>query len=312
MSELDPPADPHRAAAAPPLGMARDWLEQAPVTRALLALNVGVFALELSMSHSFSPTAAVQMQLGASYALATVGEGRWETLVTACFIHRDLLHLLINGALLWLAGPLVERTVGSARMAPMYLLAGSFGFLLSVLREWLAHDPSRGSFSVGASGAIFGVFAATLVVGWRMQGWKGPVTQAMVRWLGLLVALSLLSNWLGGSTDNATHVGGVIAGGLIATQWKLRHRYPEGTTRGILFASVGVVAVSIAILSAREAASPFATMRVQDRYDFTMRAVSDGRCRDSHDGLLAVERLRGPMDSLRRQVEITCGHVMER
>ena len=58
--------------------------------------------------------------------------------VTACFLHAGLVHLAFNMIALWQAGPLVERAVGSARMAPMYLVAGVFGNLLSVLYGWSA------------------------------------------------------------------------------------------------------------------------------------------------------------------------------
>jgi len=289
-----------------------DWLDQAPVTKALLALNIGVFVLEMVLSRSYQPTSPVLLQLGASYGLATIGEGRWETLVTACFLHGGLLHVSFNMIALWQAGPLVERTVGSARMAPMYLAAGAFGNLLSVAHEWLVRGHAFGTFSVGASGAISGVIAAALVIGWRMQGWRGPVTQAMAKWLGFVVVFGLLSNASGGSIDNAAHIGGALAGGAIAAVWKLRHKYPDAATRAVLAACVGVLVACIAVLSVREATSPFASMTVQDRQQFTQDAVRDGRCRDAHDGLLAVERLKGRMDSLRRPVEMTCGHVVDR
>jgi rhomboid protease GluP len=315
VSNLDSREGPPRPVYAPPARgglVPPDWLDQAPVTKALLALNIGVFALELALSRSVTPTAPVLLQLGASYGLATIGEGRWETLVTACFLHGSLLHVGFNMVALWQAGPLVERTVGSARMAPMYLAAGAFGNLLSVLHEWLVRGQSFGTFSVGASGAISGVIAAALVVGWRMQGWRGPVTQAMARWLGFVLVFGLLSNASGGAIDNAAHIGGALAGGAIAAGWKLRYKYPDAATRAVLAASVGIVAACIGVLSLREATNPFASMLVQDRQTYTMRAVSDGRCRDAHDGLLAAERLRGPLDSLRRQVEMTCGHVSDR
>jgi rhomboid protease GluP len=316
VSDLDPHDGPPRPVYSPPRDQGRivpaDWLDQAPVTRALLALNVGIFALEVVLSRSLRLILpGVELQLGASYALATIGEGRWETLVTACFLHASLLHVGFNMLALWQAGPLVERTVGSARMAPMYLVAGAFGNLLSVAYGWLARGASYGSFSVGASGAISGVLAAALVVGWRMQGWRGPVTQAMARWLGFVVVFGLLSNLSGGNIDNAAHIGGAIAGGAIAAGWKLRHKYPDVATRAVLASCVGVVAACIGVLSVREATNPFATMTVQQRQEFTMDAVSEGRCRDAHDGLLAVERLRGPMESLRKPVETTCGHVVE-
>jgi rhomboid protease GluP len=312
----DPSRDERRA--VPPT-----WLDQAPVTRALLALNIGVyflevilscgamraFSLEAILARALTPAPGVEMQLGASYALATVGEGRWETLVTACFIHGSVLHIGFNMVALWQAGPLVERAVGSARMAPMYLLSGAFGNLLSIASSFVVRSHAFGTYSVGASGAISGVIAAALVLGWRLQGWRGPLTQAMARWLGFVVIFGVLSNLSGGNIDNAAHIGGALAGGIIAAAWRRGQYYPPATTRAVLATCVAVVAVCIGVLSVREATNPFASMLLQERWDFTMRAVADGRCRDAHDGLLAVERLRGPMDSLRKPVEMTCGHV---
>lgn len=283
-----------------------------PVARSLLALNFGVFMAEVVLSRSFVPTPGVKMQLGASYALATLGEGRWETLVTACFLHADVVHVAFNMALLWLAGPLVERTVGSARMAPLYLVAGVFGNLVSVATTSLVHGASYGTFLVGASGAISGVFAAAMVVGFRVQGWRGPLTQAMARWLAFVLVFGFLSTLRGGSSDNAAHVGGALAGGAIAAGWQLRYRYSAAATRAVLLACAGLVVACVAVLSIREATDRFATMMLSERWDYTMRAATGGRCRDAHDGLLAVERLRGPMESLRKPVEMTCGHLNDR
>ncbi len=283
-----------------------------PVARTLLALTFGVFVAEVVLSHSLEPSADVKMQLGASYALATLGEARWETLVTACFLHADVIHVAFNMALLWLAGPLVERTVGSARMAPLYLVAGAFGNLVSVAAQSLAHGAAYGTFLVGASGAISGVFAAAMVVGFRLQGWRGPLTQAMARWLAFVLVFGFLSTLRGSSSANAAHVGGAIAGAVLAAGWQLRHRYSEAATRNVLLACTGVVALCVAVLAVREAQSPFASMMLNERRDFTMRAVEGGRCRDAHEGLASVERLRGPMESLRKPVEMTCGHVSDR
>jgi membrane associated rhomboid family serine protease len=286
----------------------RDWLDQAPVTRTLLALNIAVFVVQVVVSGGLGLTASTDLRLGASYAMATIGENRWETLVTACFLHGGIVHLGFNMLALWQAGPLVERAVGSARMAPMYLVAGAFGNVLSVAYGWRTHS---GLPSVGASGAISGVIAAALVVGWRVQGWRGPLTQAMVRWLGFLVVFGLFSNLAGASIDNAAHIGGAIMGAVFASMWKRGYRYSSGATKAILGTCVGVVATCIALVAFHDRTDPFAPMTVQARQDFMRDAVRDGRCRDAHDGLLAVERLRGPMPSLRKPVELTCGHVGE-
>jgi len=73
------------------------WLDGAPVTRALLALNIAVFGVEVAMTHQMShlPSRAA-LALGASYPPATVSEHRWETLLTACFLHDGLVHVGVN------------------------------------------------------------------------------------------------------------------------------------------------------------------------------------------------------------------------
>jgi rhomboid protease GluP len=283
------------------------------VTGALLALNVSIFVVQLVLTSGKSfmhlPTREA-LAFGASYSLATLGENRWETLVTACFLHEGVLHLSVNMLLLWLAGPLVERNVGSARMGPMYLAAGIAGNALSVGMTWW-HRSAQ--VVVGASGAISGVFVAALVVGWRMQGWKGPLTQAMLRWLAFFVVVfGLLSRLAGGHIENATHVGGALAGGLIAATWRRGTLASERTTRAILGVCTAGLMACIGWVGLRDHTDPFSVMMLQDRADFTNRALDDGRCRDAHDGLLAVERLRGklaPVNHLRDKVEMICGHL---
>jgi rhomboid protease GluP len=284
-----------------------------PVTRTLLSLNVAVFIVQLAGAglHSlFGGFAADQLlKLGATYPFATIGENRWETLVTACFLHGGIVHLALNMAVLWLAGPLVERAVGSARMGPMYLVAGAFGFLLSVMHGWVARSPLP---SFGASGAISGVIAAAMVVGWRLQGWKGALTQAMARWLGFVLGLGFLVSLTGGGSDNAAHVGGAIGGAAVAAMWRRGYQYSPGATKVVLGACLALLVGCIGVVAWRDATDPFAGMTLQERSDFTNDALADGRCRDAHDGFLAVERLRGkmaPVTSLRVQVEATCGHV---
>ncbi len=283
------------------------------MTRALIALNVSVFVVQLvltggaSLTHLPVPEA---LGFGASYPFATVGENRWETLVTACFLHSGALHLGINMLVFWMAGPLIERLVGSARMAPMYLAAGAFGNLLGVAYGWLGRSSP---VTVGASGAIAGVLAAALVLGWRESGWRGPITLATAKWLAFLTLLGLLSSRLrGGHVDNVAHLGGALAGGVIAMTWRTSSRYSPRATAVILSVCAGALVGCIAMVSVRDRSSVFAAMDLQARDDYTIAALREGRCRDAHDGLAAVERLRaglGPVTSLRQVVEATCGHA---
>src|SRR5215472_7024458 len=211
-----------------------DWLQQAPVTRSLIGLNIAVFVVQLFITRFASLThlpTREALAFGASDSLATVGESRWETLVTACFLHDGLIHIGFNMLALWQAGPLVERAVGSARVAPMYLVAGATGNALSVAHAWLTRTSP---LTIGASGAISGVVAAALVVGWRVQGWRGPLTQAMLRWLVLILAFGMVANLSGGNIANAAHAGGAIAGAAIAATWRRGYRYSSGATSRIL------------------------------------------------------------------------------
>jgi rhomboid protease GluP len=306
----EPPERPRPAYASPSGRLVpENWLDQAPVTRTLLALNVSMFVVEAVLTQRWTdlpPRPA--LELGASYAFATVGESRWETLVTACFLHAGLLHLGFNMIALWQAGPLVERAVGSARMAPMYLVAGAFGNLLGVAYNWLTRADV---YSVGASGAISGIIGAALVVGLRTQGWRSPLAQAMGRWLGFVIVFGLVSNLQGGRIDNAAHVGGALAGCVIAAGWTRGRRIGSGATASVLAACAVVVVGCIAVVAIHDRTDPFAGMRLQDRDEFTKEALADGRCRDAEAGLLAVERLRANMAKveLRLFVESTCGHV---
>ncbi|MGH7297548.1 MAG: rhomboid family intramembrane serine protease, partial [Polyangiaceae bacterium] len=313
----DPPDPPPRPVSSPPIDdgrlVSRGWLEPAPVTRALLTMNVAVFVVQLvftagkSLSH-LPPREA--LAFGASDSLATVFEHRWETLVTACFLHDGVLHLGFNMLALWQAGPLVERNVGSARMAPMYLVAGAFGNLVSVANAWREHGQST---IVGASGAISGLLAAALVVGWRVQGFRGPLAQAMLRWLVFVLTFGFLERWLNGAhIANDAHVGGAIAGALIAWMWRRRFRYSEQATRFVVAGCVGILAGCIALVGWHDRTDPFATMNLEARAHKAETDVALGRCKDAHDDLLAVERLRrsfAPTRNLRAMVEESCGHV---
>ncbi len=280
-----------------------------PVTRTLLALNIAMFVVEtVRTGHVFDVPARPALELGASYAFATVGESRWETLLTACFLHSGIVHLGFNMLALWLAGPEVERAVGSARMAPMYLVAGAFGNLLGVEYNWITRSDV---FSVGASGAISGVLSAALVVGLRTEGRRSPLAGEMALWLGFVLVFGLASSLRGGRIDNAAHLGGAVAGALIASGWRLHHVYSRAVSARILAVSGGLLVGCIALVAIRDRTNPFAGMLLQDRHEFTLQALADGRCGDAQRGLLAVEHLRASMAKveLRSFVEGTCGHV---
>ncbi len=286
-----------------------DASDAAPFTRALVTLDCAVFLMEAVLSRSLValPTRRA-LALGASYDFATIGEHRWETLVTACFLHDGVVHLAVNMIVLWYVGSFVERAAGPARMAPLTLIAGAVGNLTSALNGVARHQVV---LTVGASGAICGILGAAVVLAWRGQGWRGPVTRAMAGWLALLVAFGFVSSFSGARVDNAAHLGGAAAGVAVAWFWRRRPHSPAFVAR-VVGACVAVLLACIAVVALHDRSDPFAALDLRDRSDFTSEALADGRCGDARQGLLAVERLRGPMapvTSLRSMVEATCGHV---
>lgn len=131
--------------------------------------------------------------------------GQWWTLLTAVFLHGDILHIFFN--LWWLRdlGPQVEREYGSSRFLLIYTVAGLSGSALSTL----AGTP----YFVGASGAIFGLFGALIFYGWQRGGTFGSaIFRRALFWAALLFIYGLM----GRNVDNWGHLGGFVGGFAIA------------------------------------------------------------------------------------------------
>ncbi|WP_426061874.1 rhomboid family intramembrane serine protease [Hymenobacter sp. B1770] len=179
-------------------------------TPILLDLNLLIFALMVLSGVSASePTSRELVEWGSNVSGRTLHGEPWR-LVSSLFVHAGLTHLLMNMFSLWLLGLLVEDRVGPLRLALVYLASGVGGSLASL---WWH---SQGVNSVGASGAIFGLygFLLALLVSKKLVLNKSD-RRAM---LGLVVYL-VLSNLLSGLTgniDNAAHLGGLLTGLLVA------------------------------------------------------------------------------------------------
>ena len=190
-------------------------------------------------------------------------------------------------------------------MAPLYLGAGAFGNLLSVAHSWAVGAEHQ---TVGASGAISGLIAAAFVLGWRTQGWRGPLTQAMGRWLLFVLVFGMMSR----NIDNSAHLGGALAGGTIAAMWRRGRQYSRRATSIVLGACGAVVVACAAIVAAHDRFDRFANVRLADRADPKLEALARGRCWDAINGLQGYERLRAPLgaeSSLTSQGEETCARV---
>ncbi|MEV5000488.1 rhomboid family intramembrane serine protease [Nocardioides sp. LML1-1-1.1] len=128
-------------------------------------------------------------------------DGAWWQVLTASFTHVEPWHILMNMFALWSLGPVVERFLGRARFVALYLVA-ALGSAFAVYAFAGAYTET-----VGASGAIFGLLAASLVAAWRI----GADLSVFRTTLILAVVISIVPgvSWQG-------HLGGFVAGGLAA------------------------------------------------------------------------------------------------
>jgi rhomboid protease GluP len=151
-------------------------------------------------------------------------------LVTSCFLHINLIHVVFNTFALVRLGPLLELPFGAARVTALFVVTGVSGSLASAL--WHQSAPV---LSAGASGALCGLMAAGAVYGYRRGGALGrQVSRYLVEW-GVWVAVFGLF----AGADNAAHAGG--AGGGIVLGWLLADRNTARRLPDVLWGAVAVL-----------------------------------------------------------------------
>ena len=164
-----------------------------------------------------------------------VASGAVWQLLTSMFTHVDLMHIGFNMLALWFLGPQLEATIGRLRFLALYLLSGLTG---SAFVYWLSPEYVP---TVGASGAIFGLMGALLVVAMKV----GADYSQILVWLGLNVVITVLGrgliSWQG-------HLGGLVGGVLIALVLVLSPRERRSVWQGIGLAVVAA-AVLVAVLA---------------------------------------------------------------
>ncbi|HWX52967.1 MAG TPA: rhomboid family intramembrane serine protease [Verrucomicrobiae bacterium] len=189
-------------------------LRQFPVTAALLAINVAVYAAMVVAGGTIGGFSGKELiAWGGNYGPWTIGGDYWR-LVTANFVHANFLHIAFNMWALWSLGRLSERLFGRWQTAVIYLLTGIGGSLLSISYEQMR-------LSVGASGAIFGLGGAVLA-GVRFgnlaisTGERRAIFSSLVFFIGLSFMMGMGSFGLGGgNVDNMCHLGGFVSGLII-------------------------------------------------------------------------------------------------
>ena len=171
-----------------------------------------------------------------------VAQGQYYRLLTAMFLHFGIIHIALNMYCLFSLGPFVENALGRLRFAGLYLLSGLAGSALSYLL-----GPST-ELGAGASGAVFGLFAAFFV----LQRKRG----ADVTSISITIVLNLLFSFSVPNIDWRGHVGGLVGGALVTAALVYAPRGPRRDAlqaagcAGVALLVAGVVLVRTAALTA--------------------------------------------------------------
>ena len=161
-----------------------------------------------------------------------VSDGAYWQLLTSAFTHLEIWHIGFNMLALWFLGPQLEHAIGRSRFLALYLLSALAG---STCVYWLASPTGS---TIGASGAIFGLMGALLVLAFKVGG----NTQPILGWIAINFLITVVGrgfiSWQG-------HLGGFLGGLLIAAILVYSPR-----PRRAMWQSLGLVSITLGLLAA--------------------------------------------------------------
>ncbi|HIU75179.1 MAG TPA: rhomboid family intramembrane serine protease [Candidatus Pelethocola excrementipullorum] len=194
-----------------------DEMRRNPITwmnLIIIGINILLFVLVEATGSSLDSTHMIRW--GAAYS-PLIERGQVYRLFTCMFLHFGFEHLLSNMILLFFMGYYLEQYVGKIWYLIIYLGGGLLGSVSSWV--WDMMEKSE-VVSAGASGALFAVLGALVIIVWRYRGQKGNLS---FRRLLLMIAFSVYVGFRSTGVDNLAHVGGLLGGALLAlilTQFK--------------------------------------------------------------------------------------------
>lgn len=205
------------------------------ITSALIAINIVVFIATSAGGLNFASGGGTS-SLFQKWALIppATAHGQYYRLVTSMFLHFNVLHILFNMFALYQIGPILEVRLGRWRYLALYFLAGIGGSVLTMLNGPLAEE------AAGASGAIFGLFAAFYIMARRENLQTGSIVATIAINLALSFSFSNEIDWRG-------HVGGLIVGGAIMAIFAYAPNIPQRFQ--VQVAGVAIIAVLLAALA---------------------------------------------------------------
>lgn len=193
------------------------------VTYGLIAINVAMFVLQ---------TASTKLQGELVLWSPGVAQGDLYRLLSSAFLHYGITHLLFNMWALYVVGPPLEMWLGRLRFTALYVLSALGGSVLVYLLSSLTAS------TAGASGAVFGLFGASFVVGKRLN--------LDVRWVVGLIAINLAFTFVIPliSSQNISwqgHIGGLVTGAVVAAAYAYAPRQGRNLIQAVVTAALLVL-----------------------------------------------------------------------
>lgn len=240
-----------RQADPPDLVVAAEPIDPPYLTFALLTILVIIFACEIvfgtvARTKPLGPSLETLVACGALTRSLVIDDGQWWRLLSAPFLHADIVHLLANGMTLIFAGLMLERRIGRGWFVTSYVVGALIGALFS-----LATNPPE-VIAVGASGAIMGLFATIVIVSFRY-----PPGKTRGRLQGTAIAVLVLSLVPAVSTtasdirvDYGAHFGGALGGLLVGlgimAVWRHHEILPRFKPAALAGSVAGLIVVGTA------------------------------------------------------------------
>ncbi len=250
----------YTVAPPPPPKRSRRRFGAAPATYGLMGINCAVYVLMVfTGTNPIKPSLEKLLIWGADNAGLVLYYNHWWRIVAAMFIHGGILHLALNMWCLWNLGMLAEPLMGTFGVVAVYLLTGAAGNLLSICYNWFKfHNLDGGAVGlvghvgVGASGAIFGIAGALIVL---LKSDRLPVPPDELKKLrrsviyfaainlviGFSINVGTSAMGVGMGVDNMAHVGGFACGLLFAAPMIPRIGSSRNTFNLRLRVAVGIV-----------------------------------------------------------------------
>ncbi len=173
------------------------------VTILIMLINIIIFAILESIGST--EDALFMIRHGAAYTELIFGHNEYYRLFTCMFLHFGIVHLCSNMVALLLIGSEVERLYGRLRYMVIYVITGLAG---SILAEAINYMNSKNVVSAGASGAVYGIQGALMILVFRYRNEKKSKVYKILLMLLFLIVIGRTTE----NVDNYAHLGGFVSG----------------------------------------------------------------------------------------------------